>query len=334
VLDNLGQALVRSGDRKNAEQRTRQGLKIRETLVADFPGEAGYLDSLALSKRHLGDILASRGATAEARGLLEQGVELGQKAVKADPRVREAQLHLRGSRKSLARYLVDQGAYADAAVMIDGVVGDELPENRYGTLVEAALNLEECACLALVDAKQSRERREAAALTYARRSIELLKKAAENDASNKESSVATMYLAWLRMASSVAEMRDPREALRLGRELTGRLPKRGDSWTILGAASYHCGDYQAALSAFQKAHEVDSAKFGFWDYYVAMVHFELGDVLEALASYARAEGWMKANPHAKRHERVAAHAARVLKLSEPGPASGQGRGVPAAAKGT
>ena len=167
--------------------------------------------------------------------------------------------------------------------------------------------------------------RESTALSYARRSIEALKKATEDKKNNE----ATINLAWFRLVCPVAELRDAGEALRLARELTARSPERADSWTILGAALYHGGDFQAALSAFQKARELDAAKFGFWDFYVAMAHWRLDHKQEAQACFDRAAAWMKGHPTTKLQHGIHSQAASVLKLPDPGPPSRTGQAAQA-----
>ena len=89
TLDNLGATYLIHGRYKDAEPRIRQGLTIRESLAGDRPEEPKYQESFGMSKIHLGKVMAKRGELAEARRLLEQGVELETRAFKADPRNRD-----------------------------------------------------------------------------------------------------------------------------------------------------------------------------------------------------------------------------------------------------
>jgi hypothetical protein len=103
--------------------------------------------------------------------------------------------------------------------------------------------------------------------------------------------------------------------------LTERAPKRADSWTISGAAAYHCGDFQAALTAFQNARKLEGKSLGFWDFLVAMVESQLGHKAEARLSFDRAQSWMRNNATNKMHRQLQAQAASLLNLALPATAS-------------
>ncbi len=328
ILDNAGAIYLKYGRYKDAEPRIRQGLEIRESLAALKPDEPKYQESFGMSKIHLGKVLAERGESALARQLFEQGVLLETRAWKAEPRNQDARLHLRGGRKALANFLLDEGAYAECAIISEALLRDHLPSDGIETLMEVAANLTECAALAMSDAKLPPGDRESTARAYARKALELFQKTAESKTDN----ATIVNLAWFRLTCPVAEFRDFGEAERLARELTSRSPERFDSWSILGASRYHNGDYPGSLSAFQKAREVDQAKFGFWDFYVAMAQWQLGEKPEAQASFERAAGWMKSNPGKKVAQGIRAQAASVLNLADRGATSGKRQDSPDGAR--
>ena len=184
---------------------------------------------------------------------------------------------MRGTRKALAAFLLDQKDYAACASVSEELLHDSHAADRGDTLIEVASNLAECAGLAAHDEKLPVADREAAALPYASRALASFREAAKN----QKLSAPTVSLAWFLLVGPSAELRNPGEAFRLARALSARAPERADSWTILAQACYHCGDDRAALSAFQIARGLDRTKFGFWDFYVAMAECRLGRMPEA-----------------------------------------------------
>ena len=231
-LDNAGTCLLRLGKVKEAEPHIRQAHRIRELLAAEAPKEPRYQASLGLSESHLGQVLAARGESEAGRRLLEQSVGRLRDAVKADPKIPDGQGFLQAARRDLAFFLLSQGAYAKAAAVIDDLIREPSADDNGDTATIAALSLLECSDQALKDLKQPVPNRQANALSYARQALAASRKAAEH----KDKNTATINLAWFYLVCPVVELRDPREAIRLARELTERAPKRADSWTILGAA--------------------------------------------------------------------------------------------------
>jgi len=312
-LDNAGACLLRLGKIKEAEPHIRQAHRIREILAAEAPKEPRYQASLGLSENHLGTLLAMRGETEAIRPLLEQSVASLRDAVKADPKIPDGQAQLRGVRQDLALFLLSQGAYAQAAAVSDDLIREHSADDNGDTARIAASNLMECSDQALRDEKQPVPNRQTIALSYARQALATSRKAAEH----RDNNSATINLAWFYLVCPVAELCDARESLRLARGLTERSPERADSWTILGAAAYNCGDHQSALSAFQNARQLDSRPFGFWDFFVAMAESQSGHETEARLAYDRAQSWLKTIPTRKMYDRLHAQAATVLKLPVP-----------------
>ena len=109
TLDNLGGLYLMHGRFKEAEPPLRHGLAQRESLLAEAPDSAEYQVAVGLSKWHMGQLLKSQGAAAQARELLEQAVALEEQAVKADPGNQAAHDHLKGARNHLANCLTDLG---------------------------------------------------------------------------------------------------------------------------------------------------------------------------------------------------------------------------------
>jgi eukaryotic-like serine/threonine-protein kinase len=312
-LDNAGACLLRLGKIKEAEPHIRQAHRIREGLAAEAPKEPGYQASLGLSENHLGQLLARRGETEASRTLLEQSVARLQGAVKADPKAPDSQAFLQAARRDLAYFFLTQGAYARAAAVNDDLIREHGADDDGDTAMIAASSLMECADQASKDKNQPAQSRQALALPYAKRALATYKLAAEH----KDKHTATIHLAFFYLMCPAVELCDPREAIRLARGLTAGSPARADSWTTLGAAAYYCGNYQLAISAFDRARQLDSKSFGYWDFYVAIVESDLGHKTEAHRAYDRAEAWMKNNVTNKLHEQLHSQAASVLKLHVP-----------------
>jgi eukaryotic-like serine/threonine-protein kinase len=316
TLDNLGWMHLTYGHVKEAEPVVRHALALRESLLADAPDSSQYQDAVGMSKSHLGEILRRQGAPAQAREVHEQAVALGQKAVKSDPRNRAAQDHLRGSLKLLALCLTELGAYVACAVVVDDLFRSIPPAGDSEMLMQGAGDLAECAFLALEDEKQSLASRRESALGYARKAMEAYEQAARD----QQNVAATINLAWFLLAVPAQELKDTHRAERLLREVTGRSSPPQYSWAILGAAKYYCDDLPGAAAALEAERRLHPEQFGFWDFYVAMIHARQGRKGEARACFDRAESWMKVNGMQKKHERIRRESAAVLGLNEHGAA--------------
>ncbi len=324
TLDNLGWMHLTYDRVKEAEPRVRHGLALRESLLADAPDSSEYQDAVGMSKSHLGEVLLRQGAAAQARQLYEQAVALGQKAVKTDPRNQAAHDHLRGSREHLALCLTELGAYVECGVVVDELFRSIPPGGYSDLLMQGAGALKECAFLALGDEKQSPASRRASALAYARRALE----AYEQAAADKRNVAATVNFAWFLLAGPVEELKDAHRAERLMREVTGRSSPPRNSWAVLGAAKYYCDDLPGAAAALEAERRLDPRQFGFWDFYVAMIHARQGRKGEARACFDRAESWMKVNGMQRQHERIRRESAAVLSLFDAPNSFGDARRFP------
>ena len=316
TLDNLGWMHLIHGRATEAEPRVRDGLAVRESLLADAPDSSEYQDDLGLSKSHLGEILRRQGAVSPGSRLHEQAVALGQKAVQGNPRNRELHDHLMGSRKLLALCLTDLGAYAECGEVVDELFRSLPSAGDSNALMEGAGDLAECAFLALGDEKKSPASRRASALGYARKAMDAYEQAARD----QQNVLGTINLAWFLVAGPLEELKDVPRAQRLLRELTGRSSPPQHACAILGAANYYCDDLPGAAAALEAERRLHPEQFGFWDFYAAMIHARQGRKDEARACFDRAESWMKVNGMQKKHERIRRESAAVLGLNDDGAA--------------
>jgi tetratricopeptide (TPR) repeat protein len=205
---------------------------------------------------------------------------------------------------------MDLGAYVECGVVVDEMFRAIPSAGDSNLLTKGAGHLAECAFLAMGDAKQSPASRRASTLAYARRAME----AYEQVASDQQNVAAKINLACFLLACPVQELKDAHRAERLMREVAGRSSPPQHSWAVLGAAKYYCDDLPGAAAALEAERRLDPRKFGFWDFYVAMIHARQGRKHEALACFDRAESWMKVNGMQRQHERIRRESAALLGL--------------------
>ena len=314
IHDNLGAILILNGRQHDAEPQIQKGLEIREALLTLAPNRSSYLDDLGLSKAHLGTILANRGEPESARRLFEQAVELGQNALKADPRNHDARGHLRGYHWALAFFLLDQRAYVACAAVSADLLRDNSPQDQSDALTQAAAILTECAHLAIHDEKLPPGGRRCPRLAYVKQAASrLFQKAAEN---KKRRSQQPSTSPGFGLACPLPELCDNADAMRLARDLTKRFPERWNCWSILGVAYYYSADPKQAVSAFQKARELNNQNIGVWDFIAAMANWKLGNAQEARASFDRAQNWMTQNQNEAPQRRIRAQSAAVMGLPD------------------
>ena len=213
---------------------------------------------------------------------------------------------------ALAALLLEERAYVACAAVLDDLLRDSSPQDQSDAIMAAASILTECAHLALHDEKLPPGGREAAALPYAKRALEAFQQAAEN----KKNDAATINLAWFRLTCPIPELCDNAEAMRLARDLTRRSPERWDCWSILGAAYYYSADPKEAVSAFQKARELNNQNIGVWDFIAAMANWKLGNTQEARSCFDRAQNSMNRNQGEAPHRRIRSQAAALMGLPD------------------
>ncbi len=110
-----------------------------------------------------------------------------------------------------------------------------------------------------------------------------------------------------------AKLRDPHQAVTLGKQAVELEPKQGMWWNTLGVAHYRAGDGKAAIAALEKSMELRQGGDAFDWFFLAMAHWQLGDKKEARKWYDRAVEWMEKNdPKNEELGRFRAEAEKVL----------------------
>jgi tetratricopeptide (TPR) repeat protein len=95
-------------------------------------------------------------------------------------------------------------------------------------------------------------------------------------------------LAWLLANCPNQQLRNPDRSVTLAKEAVELAPRGGDCWRTLGVAHYRAGDWQAAVTALNKATELRSGGDSAEWFVLAMAQWQLGDKQQARFWYDRA----------------------------------------------
>jgi tetratricopeptide (TPR) repeat protein len=119
-------------------------------------------------------------------------------------------------------------------------------------------------------------------------------------------------LAWTLVICADPRIRDPARALPLAQRIVERFPENGNYWSTLGAAQYRLGQWQAALVSMEKANQLfQETDEGTW-WFLAMIHWQLGDKEAARTCYDRADKLAKGFEYPRAEEsRFHAEAAQL-----------------------
>ncbi|HEV8060357.1 MAG TPA: tetratricopeptide repeat protein [Gemmataceae bacterium] len=101
-------------------------------------------------------------------------------------------------------------------------------------------------------------------------------------------------MAWFLATVPDKELRDPKRAQELAKQVLDLDPSKGDSWNSYGVAQYSAGDWQGALKALTESVRLRTNGGDSFDYFfLAMAHWQLGHKEEAASWYKRALAWME-----------------------------------------
>jgi tetratricopeptide (TPR) repeat protein len=130
--------------------------------------------------------------------------------------------------------------------------------------------------------------------------------------------------AWLLATCPEPKYRDPSRAVELAKKATEQAPNIGGLWNTLGAAQYRAGDWQAAVAAFNKSMELRNGGDAHDWFFLAMVHWRLGERDKARQRYEQAVQWIEKNnqalttqpTHGEELRRFRSEAEEVLELKK------------------
>jgi Flp pilus assembly protein TadD len=113
-------------------------------------------------------------------------------------------------------------------------------------------------------------------------------------------------------------VRDTARALALAKRAVDLAPKSGESWTALGAAQFRVGDAKAALTALEKAAELQDGGTGIDFFFMAMAHWQSGNKDKARKFYEQGVLWIERYaPLDDDLRRFRSEAAALMGLGEP-----------------
>jgi len=115
-------------------------------------------------------------------------------------------------------------------------------------------------------------------------------------------------------------LRDPARAVALAQKAVKRIPENGNFWGTLGVAQYRQGQWKDALVSLEKMNRFCQERDeGTW-WFLAMVHWRLGEKEAARACYDRADKLAKVFEYPRwREGRLRGEAAALLNVKGDGP---------------
>jgi eukaryotic-like serine/threonine-protein kinase len=102
-------------------------------------------------------------------------------------------------------------------------------------------------------------------------------------------------LSWLLANCPYAEIRDAARAVELATKVVSLAPAEANGWNTLGTAHYRAGDWQAAITALEKATALRRVPDSLDWLLLAMAHWQLANKEQARQCYDKAIEWMEKN---------------------------------------
>jgi tetratricopeptide (TPR) repeat protein len=107
------------------------------------------------------------------------------------------------------------------------------------------------------------------------------------------------------------------EAIDLAKKAVKATPTAGNYWGTLGIAHYRAGQWRAALTALREAMKLRNGGDSHDWFFLAMVHWRLGEKEQGRKWYDQAVQWMEKNaPHSGELKRNRAEAGELLGIKE------------------
>jgi serine/threonine protein kinase/tetratricopeptide (TPR) repeat protein len=329
VYRSLGNVQNTTKRFRDAEQSHRQAIAQLEKLVKDFPRAHGYREDLTMSRNNLAIVLRNAGRLPEAIQAQGQAVELQAELAKEFPNFTQYQRTLAASYMNRGVMLkanrqVDAAAddYRKAAGVMAALAArvDSVPEYRHllalchhnignllretGRMAEAETAYGEALSLlkALVDGNRDvRQYRLNLSDTYtvlslvldaSGRTAEAQKACRAALAADPTDAKVKDMLAWSLATCPDPALRNADEAVALATEVVEHAKQNGHYWATLGVARYRAGNWKESLAALTAAAQLhpgpNSADVTF---FIAMAHWKLGHMEEALKAFDQAVAW-------------------------------------------
>jgi serine/threonine protein kinase/WD40 repeat protein/Tfp pilus assembly protein PilF len=124
-------------------------------------------------------------------------------------------------------------------------------------------------------------------------------------------------LAWTLVVPKDAKPAEAEVAVQLAKKATQAEPDDSNTWNTLGVAHYRAGDWQAARQALEKSLYLRGGDHCVNHYFLAMVHWQLGDKEAAQSWYAQGVRWLEANaPQDQEMQGFGAETAALLGIAK------------------
>jgi tetratricopeptide (TPR) repeat protein len=333
----LGHVLQERRHYQEAGQAFREAVEAARQFVADFATDTRPRGELYYGYRALGDALKEAGRYQEAVPPYRQAAHLARQFVADSPAVAEHRRNLLLSERSLARLLIHLDRFPEAeqvyrqTIALDeklAAASPSVPADRVGPSESRA---------ALGDLLCVTGRFREAAEEYCR-ALEARPACPEWQ----------WKLAWLLANCPDPQYRDPGRAIALAKKLV-ELPeeeeappgsslgargfRQGFYWRALGLAYYRAGEWDSAITCWEKASALHGGLCTCGWSVLAMAHWKRGDKEEARRCYERACRWLEENKGGYSKEpcfyweeefhRLRAEAAELLGLQDAYPPTGE-----------
>jgi WD40 repeat protein/serine/threonine protein kinase len=124
--------------------------------------------------------------------------------------------------------------------------------------------------------------------------------------------------AWFLATCPVPGTREPQRAVDWATQAVTAKPGEATLWNTLGVAHYRDENWPAALSALQKSVDLQDGGTGFDWFFLAMIHWQLGEKDESRNWFDKAVEWMDKNgPHDDELIRFRTEAQQLLEVRAP-----------------
>jgi tetratricopeptide (TPR) repeat protein len=326
TLSDLAGLMMYVNRDADCQSFVKQGLPLIRGLVAEFPQEARYHNTLGAMLNHYGIATSRLGDPVRACEYLNEAIAHQAEAMKLDPRQPLNRVYLRNHYAVLAVYgLLALKRYSEAtdaarkALDIAERLAADFPDvpHYQRILADAYCDLGD----ALKRSNQAPEAEQA--LTQAGKIQERVV-AADPDSPSDRMLAGTIYfelanlrrdigryrdavaayrkalefapkdsgannnLVWLLALGAVPSINDPAELVRLARTATETNPQQEQCWVTLGLAHFRAGDWAAAKAALEKPSKLSPSDDGMRNNILAMTEWKLGNKTAARTAYDRA----------------------------------------------
>jgi serine/threonine protein kinase/tetratricopeptide (TPR) repeat protein len=310
----LAELLAATSRKTESEAAYRQALDSYERLVQMFPHVSRYQGEVARIQDTLVGLLYERGALTEARALAENARHHQHVGLRQNPARFDFKVCLQSLNAKLAQVLIDLGKVKDAAKAADEVA-DIIPGCPRGGAYAMKL-FASVAVRAEQDKDLSSEERTAISRRYTAREKELRSRLVPFWGTSQNSPTIN-EIAWHLATFPDPRFRDPGQAVALAEKAVTQQPKESSYWNTLGVARYRKGDWKGAITALEKASELNGGRDPNDAFFLAMAHWQLQDRKQARHYFDLAVQLMdKAGKPSEELARFRAEAAALLGLEK------------------